>query len=339
MSAEPAGPGPGGTGFTGPGGARHPGLNDTGSTGEFLVGLDIGGSHTRGVLFRGRTPVREARAGSANVQNVPAEQARACLASVLTELGASPATPVVAGSGGVDTAHDAARLAGLIRTAGSLDPSASVTAVHDTRLILAAGGHTSGIALIAGTGSVAWGVDVSGREVRAGGWGYLLGDEGSGYWIGREAVRRVLRRAQQSAAGGEEDALTRVVLEHAGVAEPTDLIGAFHDHPDRSHWAGLARPVCELATSGDAVAAALTAAAAEHLADLVLTVARAMAEPLPVVVGGGLIGSAVGQRVAELLQGQGLSVTLLDREPVLGAPLLARCAPGWPRRPSSVAPP
>lgn len=303
------------------------------------MGLDIGGSHTRGVLFRGRTPVREARAGSANVQNVPAEQARASLESVLTELGASPATPVVAGSGGVDTAHDAARLAGLIRTAGSLDPSASVTAVHDTRLILAAGGHTSGIALIAGTGSVAWGVDVSGREVRAGGWGYLLGDEGSGYWIGREAVRRVLRRAQQSAAGGEEDALTRVVLEHAGVAEPTDLIGAFHDHPDRSHWAGLARPVCELATSGDAVAAALTAAAAEHLADLVLTVARAMAEPLPVVVGGGLTGSAVGQRVAELLQGQGLSVTLLDREPVLGAPLLARCAPGWPRRPSSVAPP
>ncbi|HBH55240.1 MAG TPA: hypothetical protein DDY46_00845, partial [Kocuria sp.] len=69
------------------------------------------------------------------------------------------------------------------------------------------------------------------------------------------------------------------------------------------------------------------------------TVARAMAEQLPVVVGGGLIGSAVGQRVAELLQGQGLSVTLLDREPVLGAPLLARCAPGWPRRPSSVAPP
>ncbi|WP_330445889.1 hypothetical protein OH817_09200 [Kocuria rhizophila] len=328
MSAEPAGPGPGGTGFTGPGGARHPGLNDAGSTGEFLVGLDIGGSHTRGVLFRGRTPVREARAGSANVQNVPAEQARACLESVLTELGASPATPVVAGSGGVDTAHDAARLAGLIRTAGSLDPSASVTAVHDTRLILAADGHTSGIALIAGTGSVAWGVDVSGREVRAGGWGYLLGDEGSGYWIGREAVRRVLRRAQQSAAGGEEDALTRVVLEHAGVAEPTDLIGAFHDHPDRSHWAGLARPVCELASSGDAVAAALTAAAAEHLADLVLTVARAMAEPLPVVVGGGLTGSAVGRRVAERLKKQGLSVTLLDREPVLGAPLLARCAPG-----------
>ena len=66
-----------------------------------------------------------------------------------------------------------------------------------------------------------------------------------------------------------------------------------------------------------------SAAAAGHLADLVLTVAGAMAEPLPVVVGGGLTGSAVGRRVAELLREQGLSVTLLDREPVLGAPLLA----------------
>ena len=312
MSAEPAGPGPG----------------DSRSAGEFLVGLDIGGSHTRGILFHGGTPVREARAGSANVQNVPAEQAHACLRSVLSQLHAAPGTPVVAGSGGVDTAHDAARLAGLIRSTGCLDPSASVTAVHDTRLILAAGGHTSGIALIAGTGSVAWGVDASGREVRSGGWGYLLGDEGSGYWIGREAVRRVLRWSQQPTAGDEGEALTRIVLEHAAVAEPADLIGAFHDHPDRSHWARLARPVCELAASGDAVASELAVAAAEHLAELVLTVARAMDEPLPVVVGGGLTGSVVGLRVAELLHEQGLSVTLLNREPVRGAPLLARCAPG-----------
>lgn len=330
MSAEPTGPAPGsglagvgGTGFTGPGGAGHPSSDDACSTGEFLVGLDIGGSHTRGVLFHGRTPVREARSGSANVQNVPAEQAHACLRSVLSQLRAAPGTPVVAGSGGVDTAHDAARLAGLIRSAGSLDQATAVTAVHDTRLILAAGGHTSGIALIAGTGSVAWGVDASGREVRAGGWGYLLGDEGSGYWIGREAVRHVLRRSQQPAAGDDGEELTRVVLEHAGVTEPTDLIGTFHDHPDRSHWAGLARPVCELATSGDAAASALVTAAAGHLADLVLTVAGAMAEPLPVVVGGGLTGSAVGLQVAERLREQGLSVTLLDREPVLGAPLLA----------------
>ncbi|RKQ35425.1 hypothetical protein C1C97_007575 [Kocuria tytonis] len=288
------------------------------------MGLDIGGSHTRGVLFRGGEPVREARSGSANVQNVSASEATRSLRSVLSELAAPPGTPVLAGAGGVDTPHDAAALADLIRSAGHLDASTPVRAVHDTRLILAAGGHTAGIALIAGTGSVAWGVDASGREARAGGWGYLLGDEGSGYWIGREAVRRVLRLSQQLPTAREGEALTRAVLEHAGVAEPTDLIGAFHDRPDRTHWAGLARAVCEFASSGDAAASELVAAAAEHLAELVLTVARALDEPLPVVVGGGLTGSVVGAELAALLRQRGLTVSLLDREPVLGAPLLAR---------------
>ncbi|CAL8900254.1 ATPase, BadF/BadG/BcrA/BcrD type [Kocuria varians] len=305
-----------------------------------LVGLDIGGSHTRGVLFRDDTPVRGARSGSANVQNVGTAAAESALESVLAELHAPSGTPVLAGAGGVDTAHDAARLAGLIRHAGRLETSTPVRAVHDTRLILAAGGHTAGIALIAGTGSVAWGVDPSGHEVRCGGWGYLLGDEGSGWWIGREAVRCVLRRSQHtgatapgcdraaSSARREEDLLTRAVLEHAGVAEPTDLIGAFHEHPDRTHWAGLARAVCDLAGRGDPAARELVSASARHLADLVLTVAEGMNEPLPVVVGGGLTGTVVGRSVREILQEHGLSVTLLDREPVLGAPLLARSTAG-----------
>ena len=337
MSTQPTDPTSGGAGHPTAEGTGHAGAGprpaDAGGTDGFLVGLDIGGSHTRGVLFHGETPVREARSGSANVQNVPAEQARACLASVLSELGASPATPVVAGSGGVDTAHDAARLAGLIRVAGRLDPTTRVTAVHDTRLILAAGGHTTGIALIAGTGSVAWGVDAAGREARAGGWGYLLGDEGSGWWLGREAVRRVLRDAQ---AGGTSDVapssgdggrLARAVLDHAGVETPTALIAAFHGRPERTHWAGLARAVCELAGDGDAAADELATAAAHHLAQLPLTVVRSLEEPLPTVVGGGLTQSVVGRRTAAVLQNQGVEVTLLDREPVLGAPLLAALLP------------
>ena len=62
---------------------------------------------------------------------------------------------------------------------------------------------------------------------------------------------------------------------------PTDLIGTFHDHPDRSHWAGLARPVCELATSGDAAASALVAAAAGGVAlvtALVLVLPRVVSD-------------------------------------------------------------
>lgn len=326
---------------------------------RFLVGLDIGGSHTRGVLFRGDSPVREARSGSANVQNVSREQAAQSLRDVFDRLEPPRGTAVLAGAGGVDTPHDAAALTQLIRSvaeaaAGDRPPAdacsaagghpapdvapASATpviAVHDTRLILAAGGHTEGIAVIAGTGSVAWGVNASGREARAGGWGYLLGDEGSGYWLGREAVRHVLRDAQDrgtsDVAPAEDDRFARAVLGHAGVSTPTELIAAFHDRPDRTHWAGLARTVIELAPHDDA-ARELVSAAAAHLAELIITVARNLGEPLPVVVGGGLATTSVGVEIKEHLRGHGSRVTLLDREPVLGAPLLARATGLWDGR-------
>ncbi|MDT0118891.1 MULTISPECIES: N-acetylglucosamine kinase [Kocuria] len=308
---------------------------------RFLVGLDIGGSHTRGVLFRGDSPVREARSGSANVQNVSRERAAQSLREIFARLEPPPGTTVLAGAGGVDTPHDAAALTQLIRSvaeaAAGAGPASEtpVIAVHDTRLILAAGGHTEGIAAIAGTGSVAWGVNASGHGTRAGGWGYLLGDEGSGYWLGREAVRHVLRDAQHRGASdetpAEDDRFARAVLGHAGVDTPTELIAAFHDRPDRTHWAGLARTVIELAPHDDA-ARELVSAAAAHLAELIITVARNLGEPLPVVMGGGLATTSVGVELRERLGDHGLRVTLLDREPVLGAPLLARATGLWDGR-------
>lgn len=308
---------------------------------RFLVGLDIGGSHTRGVLFRGDSPVREARSGSANVQNVSRERAAQSLREIFARLEPPPGTTVLAGAGGVDTPHDAAALTQLIRSvaeaAAGAGPASEtpVIAVHDTRLILAAGGHTEGIAVIAGTGSVAWGVNASGHGTRAGGWGYLLGDEGSGYWLGREAVRHVLRDAQHRGASdvtpAEDDRFARAVLGHAGVDTPTELIAAFHDRPDRTHWAGLARTVIELAPHDDA-ARELVSAAAVHLVELIITVARNLGEPLPVVMGGGLATTSVGVELRERLGDHGLRVTLLDREPVLGAPLLARATGLWDGR-------
>lgn len=308
---------------------------------RFLVGLDIGGSHTRGVLFRGDSPVREARSGSANVQNVSRERAAQSLREIFARLEPPPGTTVLAGAGGVDTPHDAAALTQLIRSvaeaAAGAGPASEtpVIAVHDTRLILAAGGHTEGIAVIAGTGSVAWGVNASGHGTRAGGWGYLLGDEGSGYWLGREAVRHVLRDAQDRGTSdvtpAEDGRFARAVLGHAGVSTPTELIAAFHDRPDRTHWAGLARTVIELAPHDDA-ARELVSAAAAHLVELIITVARNLGEPLPVVMGGGLATTSVGVELRERLGDHGLRVTLLDREPVLGAPLLARATGLWDGR-------
>lgn len=291
---------------------------------EFLIGLDIGGTATRAVLFRHGQPLREARAASSNVQNVTVSAATAALRDVFEQLGAPPETPVLAGAGGVDTPHDAARLQDLVRCVTAAPPEVPITAVHDTRLILAAGGHTTGIAVIAGTGSVAWGVDAAGHEHRAGGWGYLLGDEGSGYWLGREAVRAVLRSDQQEPQAVPSD-FARAVMAHAGANSPVELIAAFHDRPDRTEWAALSRTVVEHAQHGDPTAQDLVLSAARELHGLTVAVAQRLGGSPPVVLGGGLACTTVGGQLRRLLTDSGFTrVSVLRHEPAMGAPVLAR---------------
>ncbi len=197
-------------------------------------------------------------------------------------------------------------------------PGARIDAIHDTRLILAAGGATTGIALIAGTGSVAWGTDGAGRTARSGGWGYLLGDEGSGYWIGREAFRHALRQFNQ---GQQPDMLTKTLLEAADVAAPEGLIAHFHDSPDRHYLAAQSRLVFDAANAGHEKSNEIVDDAAAHLGALVADVADQLELNGPVVAGGGL---AVHQRllqtgVAHYLGRHGLEeVRFLERDPVYG---------------------
>ena len=142
------------------------------------------------------------------------EEAARRLGDLLSGLGAADADAVFVGAGGIDTDADAEQLRRLVAPHA---PHADVTVIHDTRLILAAGGTDTGIAIISGTGSAAWGINAAGQTGRAGGWGYLLGDEGSGYWFGREAVRHSLDRANR---GQDIDQLTRELLGYCGLAAP-----------------------------------------------------------------------------------------------------------------------
>ena len=119
-----------------------------------IIGLDIGGTKTRGVRFEDGLAVADQSAGSANVQNVTPEQAALNLADLFARIGGGPVAQVYAGAGGIDTDDDAAALAALIAPHA---PEAKVTVVHDSRLLLAAGGAGTGVAVIAGTGSAAWG--------------------------------------------------------------------------------------------------------------------------------------------------------------------------------------
>lgn len=287
---------------------------------RIVLGLDIGGTKTHGLRAEDGTVVGEAVGASANIQNVAPADAARVLAQVLAELGAADADVVVAGAGGVDTPADAAALRGLIAPHAG---RAEVAVVHDTRLVLAAGGCATGIALIAGTGSAAWGAAADGREARAGGWGHLLGDEGSGWWIGRELVRRALARLD---AGAAPDALDRAALEHCGAARPGELVARFHGRPDRGFWADLSRVAFARAQAGDDDALRLVDRAAQALADLVGVVAHRLGLPGPVVAGGGLAvhQPLLGARLRAAAARRGLGpVRVLERPPVHGALELA----------------
>lgn len=246
-----------------------------------VVGLDIGGTKTHGVRWQQGRVAAEAKSGSSNVQNVPRNEAARNLAGLFAALGGN-VSRVVAGAGGVDTDDDAAALRELIAPHA---PKARIDVVHDTRLILAAGEASTGIALIAGTGSVAWGIDGSGRQARSGGWGYLLGDEGSAYWMAREAVRTTLRRHNRALSPG---VLGQAVLQANGVDQAEELIALFHGRTGRSYWAAQAGLVFQAADDGDPGALAIIEEGAAQLIGMVRDVASVLEVRGPVVVGGGL---------------------------------------------------
>lgn len=301
-----------------------PSPNSAGMAGEVVVGLDIGGSKTHGVLWHDGELVAEERSGSANLQNVSADEAAGQLRELFGALHGRGATQqvdrVVAGSGGVDTPHDAERLRALIEPC---TPGARIDVVHDTRLILAAGGARTGIGVIAGTGSVAWGIDAAGRQARSGGWGYLLGDEGSGYWLARAAVRRALHRHD---LGEQPDSLDTALLELNQVLTPTELIGLFHSDAGRTYWAAQSPVVFDAARAGHGGASALLDQAATDLAGLVHDVVTVLDIPGPVVLGGGLAMHQVDlqERLRPRIEQTGVTeIVFLDREPVMGALFLA----------------
>jgi glucosamine kinase len=282
-----------------------------------VIGVDIGGSKTHGVRAVDGRPVAEALAGSANLASVGVAEAARQLRTLVARLGADGVDAVCAGAAGADGDESVAT---LHRVLADLVPGARVSVVHDARLVLAAAGLDAGVALISGTGSVAWGARADGTAARAGGWGHLLGDEGSAYRVAVDTVRHALDRMD---TGAPVDALTAALLDRCGLAAPDQLIDHFYATQDRRHWARLAPLVTELAGRGDPTARGIVASAADALAALAQRVLDRLGLTGPVVLGGGFAvhQPALQRAVRERLPGT--EVRLLTAEPVTGAVRLA----------------
>ena len=153
-----------------------------------------------------------------------------------------------------------------------------------------------GVYLYAGTGSIAIFQDKDGLIRANGGWGYLLGDEGAGYWIGREAIRAILLDIENDNLSSP---LKSILFEHVKEISRNELIKFTFSH-SREEIAKLAKPVIHLANEGNSRAVEIVKAAAHHLAELTLRTERlAHLQSTRIVFGGGIAQSG-GLLISEL---------------------------------------
>jgi len=171
---------------------------------------------------------------------------------------------------------------------------ADVVLVTDDAVIALAGATAGepGIVTIAGTGSIAFGRNAAGGTARVGGWGYIFGDEGSGFDIARQALRAALRAEE---GWGPPTALVRALIAATGSANANGVLHLFYT-PDwpRSRVAMLAALVDEAAMAGDAIARDILHNAAQQLAVLTSSVRRQLwgaGEPARVAWTGGVFRS------------------------------------------------
>jgi len=293
-----------------------------------VIGIDAGGTKTASCLAdRDGRVLAESRGSGANLQHAGELQVERVLHQVITDVlrdcAEWPAV-VCVGMAGVDRAGDAAIVQGIL---SRIAPRSRVVVVNDALVALEAGvPGAPGVVLIAGTGSIAYGRNAEGGAARAGGWGYLLGDEGSGYWLGRQALRAVVRSAD---GRGPYTRLTARVLAHFGIARSQDLVREIYDGSFApATVAAVASQVEGAAEEGDEIALHLIDTGARELGLAALSVCNQLKLARgPVVLAGGMFTAVphLRQRVVAHLTGRwpGMVVTPLHRAPVAGAVSLA----------------
>jgi N-acetylglucosamine kinase-like BadF-type ATPase len=300
-----------------------------------VVGVDGGATKTRAAVIGpdGRMLGYATAASSSAYHREPEEAAAVVITAVRQALATAgrpgPAAALGAGLAGAD---DPALRVRLLKALGDARLARAVTVEHDAAAALAGGlALEPGVVVIAGTGSVAFGTDASGRRARAGGWGPLLDDEGSGHAIGRAVLRAAMRAHD---GRGEPTALAEAVAHRYGLASLAALKVAVRGIGIHE-VAAVAPLAADAARAGDAVATVILDHAGQGLAAMVAAVARALdwqRVAFPLVLSGGVFnaGEAIRQPLVRALFAHGCAPHLLAPRfpPEVGAALLAARAAG-----------
>lgn len=295
-----------------------------------VIGIDAGGTKTVCLLANDRgSIVAEARGPGANLHVAGELGVEKVLHQVMEEaIGDRDVTPaaICVGIAGVDRDDEARTVRAIMRRIGQ---RSRVVVANDALIALVAGAQDApGIVIIAGTGSITYGRNLRAEAARAGGWGHMIGDEGSGYWIGREALAAVMRAGD---GRGPATGLTAEVLAHFSIADVSRLPHIVYDREQpRMGVAALGPLVQQAASDGDAVAARILERAADELvlgAASVTTRLEMRGDAFTFYLAGGAfrvvpwLAEELPRRLVEVAPR--CQVQLLDEEPAVGAVWLA----------------
>jgi len=259
-------------------------------TATMFAGIDGGGTKTAIVLVNADgTEIARHVTSTSNAAVVGHEAAGAVLRDGLSvAIAAVPGGGTLAGAwfglSGSDRPEDHRRLRPWIE---HLAPGIRMT--NDAELILAALPDETGVAIVSGTGSIAFGRNADGTRARAGGWGHVFGDEGSGYDLARRMFDAYAREID---GRGPATTLTKRLMEHLALAEPFQLIAyVYASTTEKADLAALSTIVIEEAAAGDQVAGEILAESAAELATTTAAVARRLGfrDRLPLALTGGLL--------------------------------------------------
>ena len=290
-----------------------------------VVGIDAGGSKTRAfAVDRDGAVVGRGAGGGANLLSSP-DPAGSIAAALSESLGSAKPEAVVLSCSGGDRPAD--REKGRAILTQLVGPAVRIEVTHDAIAALYAGNPAGcGVVLISGTGSIAFGRNDEGEERRAGGWGYLIGDEGSAVWLGLEGLRAAAHHADGRGAG---TAITAHLLGELGVDSFMEVIPQLYGrpHPAPAILAAV-RAVGRAAAEADAIAVSIVQRGAHALARATSVVgAELRLEEGPVYLAGGAFESlpslerAVRGELLRMLPRA--TVEPVSEEPAMGAARLA----------------
>jgi N-acetylglucosamine kinase-like BadF-type ATPase len=287
-----------------------------------VIGIDVGGTKTQLALGLGAELVKERVVSTPSWRTHAAPSNAVALAALVRDWLGDEAMdrPLAVGSHGCDSTEQCVEFETELRR----HFTGPVRVVNDAELLVPAVSQHSGIGLIAGTGSIAVSRDLDGRLLTAGGWGWVLGDEGGAVGLVREAARAALGALDR---GNPPDALARRLFAAFEVTGGAGLALAITT-ADSAAWLGArAIEVFRAADEGSGLAEGVITDAGLQLAGLVDLLLRRGASGDLVVAAGTVLLTQDRLRDA-FLAAMGtahpeVTVHLLDRPPVLGALALA----------------